>query len=73
MHGVDAIFGMVAWLECGKRPDLCVEGLRSRIQYAQVGLTRLAHELAISNLDTDATRAAILRSSFVASHPEPLS
>ncbi|MGF6368101.1 hypothetical protein OKW40_000851 [Paraburkholderia sp. RAU6.4a] len=46
------LFEMVAWLECGKSPDLCAEELRARIEYARVGLTRLEHELAIGNLDT---------------------
>ncbi|MBB5413482.1 hypothetical protein HDG34_007460 [Paraburkholderia sp. HC6.4b] len=67
------LFEMVAWLECGKSPDLCAEELRARIEYARVGLTRLEHELAIGNLDTGATRAAMLRSSLVSSHPERLS
>ncbi|MBB5442947.1 MULTISPECIES: hypothetical protein [unclassified Paraburkholderia] len=73
MHGVGAIFEMVAWLECSQRADLCAEELRARIEYARVGLTRLAHELAIGNLDTGATRVAMLRSSLVSSHPERLS
>lgn len=73
LHGVGAIFEMVAWLECAERSELCADELRARIGYARANLTRLAHELALGSLDNRETRTAMLRPPLVASYPERLS
>jgi hypothetical protein len=50
-----------------------VDVLRARVAHVCVGLTRLAHDLAIGDLRAEETQAALTRSPLVTSYPDDLS
>ncbi|QCP54407.1 ISAs1 family transposase [Trinickia violacea] len=58
LWAVGEIFQAVPWLDYTNRPDVSADELRARIALARTGLTRVAHGLAIDNLNTEEVRAS---------------
>ena len=68
-QGAAHILALVADLEYASLPGVPRDDMRASVVHVGARLTRLAHELAIGNLNNEATLAALKRFPYIAGHP----